>query len=265
MKIQGFSWSVSKGFDTQGRGGVYVALGFSGAQAEEKQFLRSGNRPENREIFRFPQGFSSSMKIQGFSWSVSKGFDTHALGIFRGRLPGRFARHQTGLGSALSPRKKSRGSIFSFAPSPKGKADSSQEFSPKSARRMAPTNQGYSGRCGLTRIRRCSHWGQRANHPAKSPSNSRSQKPHSISITPATILDGSKAIYSPHGKKVQVHPVRRANSIACALFCRARVGYAVRGFFSQEEYNKAARLYSTPPHFGWGPTGGPDGIPRGIS
>ena len=37
------------------RGGVYVALGFSGAQAEEKQFRPSGNRPENREIFRFPQ------------------------------------------------------------------------------------------------------------------------------------------------------------------------------------------------------------------
>ena len=69
-----------KEFDTQGRGGVYVALGFSGAQAQEKQFLRSGNRPENREIFRFPQGSSSSMKILGFSWSVSKDFDTHGRG-----------------------------------------------------------------------------------------------------------------------------------------------------------------------------------------
>ena len=56
------------------RGGMYVALGFSGAQAQEKQFLRSGNRPENREIFRFPQSFSPSMKIHRFSWSVSKSF-----------------------------------------------------------------------------------------------------------------------------------------------------------------------------------------------
>ena len=56
------------------RGGVYVALGFSGAQAEEKQFRPSGNRPENREIFRFPQLFSPSMKIHRFSWSVTKSF-----------------------------------------------------------------------------------------------------------------------------------------------------------------------------------------------
>ena len=53
------------------RGGVYVALGFFRGQAKEKQFLRAGNRPENR-IFRFPQSFS--MKIRGFSWSVSKSF-----------------------------------------------------------------------------------------------------------------------------------------------------------------------------------------------
>ena len=32
------------------RGGVYVALGFSGAQAQEKQFRPSGNRPENPQI-----------------------------------------------------------------------------------------------------------------------------------------------------------------------------------------------------------------------
>ena len=47
---------------------------FSGAQAQEKQFLPSGNRPENPEIFRFPQSFSPSMKIHRFSWSVSKSF-----------------------------------------------------------------------------------------------------------------------------------------------------------------------------------------------
>ncbi len=63
-------------FDTQGRGGVYVALGFSEAQAEEKQFLPSGNRPENPEIFRFPQLPSPSRKIRRFSWSVSKSFLT---------------------------------------------------------------------------------------------------------------------------------------------------------------------------------------------
>ena len=36
-------------------------------QAAEKWFLPSGNRPENREIFRFPQFSSRSMKILGFS------------------------------------------------------------------------------------------------------------------------------------------------------------------------------------------------------
>ena len=77
MKIHRFSWCVSKSFfDTQGRGGMYLALGFSGAQAQEKQFLRSGNRPENREIFRFPQPSSPSMKIRRFSWCVSKSFFT---------------------------------------------------------------------------------------------------------------------------------------------------------------------------------------------
>ena len=43
-------------------------------QAEEKQFLPSGNRPENPEIFRFPQLPSPSRKIRRFSWSVSKSF-----------------------------------------------------------------------------------------------------------------------------------------------------------------------------------------------
>ena len=62
------------------RGGVYVALGFSGAQAEEKQFRPSGNRPENPGIFRFPQISSSAMKIRRFSWSVSKNFDTQGRG-----------------------------------------------------------------------------------------------------------------------------------------------------------------------------------------
>ncbi len=66
-------------FDTQGRGGVYVALGFSGAQAQEKQFRPSGNRPENPQIFRFPQTSPSSMKIRRFPWRLPKDFDTQRL------------------------------------------------------------------------------------------------------------------------------------------------------------------------------------------
>ena len=46
------------------------------AQAEEKQFRPSGNRPENPQIFRFPQSFSPSMKIRRFSWGASKSFLT---------------------------------------------------------------------------------------------------------------------------------------------------------------------------------------------
>ena len=33
------------------RGGMYVALGFFGAQAQKKQFRPSENRPENPQIF----------------------------------------------------------------------------------------------------------------------------------------------------------------------------------------------------------------------
>ncbi len=70
-------------FDTQGRGGVYVALGFSGAQAEEKQFRPSGNRPENPGIFRFPQSSPPSMKIRRFSWCVSKSLLTRKTSLRR--------------------------------------------------------------------------------------------------------------------------------------------------------------------------------------
>jgi len=47
-------------------------FGFSGAIAEEKQYLQSGLRPENREIFSNPQISSYAMKILRFSLQVSK-------------------------------------------------------------------------------------------------------------------------------------------------------------------------------------------------
>jgi len=49
-------------------------FGFPGAQAEGKQFLQSGNRPENREIFRFPQAFLAHQKSGIFDESVKKSF-----------------------------------------------------------------------------------------------------------------------------------------------------------------------------------------------
>ncbi|MBQ9952619.1 MAG: hypothetical protein IJO98_10870 [Clostridia bacterium] len=44
---------------------------FSGAEAAEKLFLRSGLRPENPQIFSNPKSSSCSMKIRRFSSNVS--------------------------------------------------------------------------------------------------------------------------------------------------------------------------------------------------
>ncbi|MGN0802537.1 MAG: hypothetical protein ACI4MF_08095 [Candidatus Faecivicinus sp.] len=60
---------------------------FPQAQAAEKSFLPSANHPENREIFRFPQFSSCSMKILRFSSKVSKIlFDTQEAASSRGSL-----------------------------------------------------------------------------------------------------------------------------------------------------------------------------------